>query len=234
MLYITETHCHTSEVSRCANENAKDTADKYAAAGYTTVVLTNHLSDSTEAFRCGNNDKGIEDFIAGYHEFRTAANGRFHTLLGAEIRLTGRGMNDYLLFGVTEDFLRSNTDILNYSPKDLHNVCSEHGILIIQAHPFRIGMKISRIQDIDGIEVFNGHPNHQSHNDIADRWANYYHLIKTAGSDHHNTSDQPVCGIQTESPITTNDELVAVLKTNSYRLLRFESPEKSKPHTECR
>ena len=234
MFYKTETNCHTSEVSRCANENAADTVSKYVDAGYDTVVLTNHISDSTEAFRVGDYDKGIEDFIKGYHIFKDTAKGKLNALLGAEVRLRDRGRNDYLLFGTTEEFLRAHANIIDYSPKDLHAVCSENGILVVQAHPFRVGMKISRVQDLDGIEVFNGSSGHEAHNDIADKWANYYHLIKTAGSDHHNTSDQPMCGIQTTAPIETNDDLVAVLKTNDYRLLHFESPNQTRAHGERR
>ena len=38
---------------------------------------------------------------------------------------------------------------------------------------------------LDGLEVFNGNNTHDSHNALADYWADMNGLIKTSGSDFH-------------------------------------------------
>ncbi len=229
MFYKTELHCHTSEVSNCASENAKDTVDKYVEAGYTTLVLTNHINPGTKYFKNGQNKEGIEYFLEGYYEMLRHAEGRLNVLLGAEVCFNYQGRNDYLLFGADEAFLREHYNIIDYKAKTLHEICQARGYLLIQAHPFRPGMTLMSHEHIDGIEVFNGHKNHHSHNDMADMWANYYGMIKTSGTDHHDAENPATCGILTTSPILTNEQLVATLKTNDYRLIRFEPPERTEP-----
>ena len=230
MYYKTEMHCHTSEVSRCANENAKDTADKYVEAGYTTVVLTNHINSGTKYFKDDQNEDGVKYFLEGYDRFVEAADGRLNVLLGVEINFERIPCNDFLVYGMTREFLLENPDVRKMKLRDFHEMTAENGMLIVQAHPFRPGMTIINANYVDGIEVFNGHPGHASHNDIADKWANYYNLIKTAGTDHHNTDHPATCGILTTEPITTNEALTAILKTNDYRLLCYEKPTATKPH----
>lgn len=40
--FRTELHAHTSVVSRCAQKTPAETAELYIAAGYSSIVLTNH------------------------------------------------------------------------------------------------------------------------------------------------------------------------------------------------
>ena len=61
--------------------------------------------------------------------------------------------------------------------------------LLIQAHPFRGYVKCQDAALLDGVEVFNGNPRHDSHNDRALAFAQANHLLMTAGSDVHESMD---------------------------------------------
>ena len=65
---------------------------------------------------------------------------------------------------------------------------------------------------IDGIEVFNGNPRHDSRNETAKHWAERFGLLSTSGSDFHWREDLARGGILTETPITTCAELIAAVK----------------------
>lgn len=221
MLYKTELHCHTAEASQCAGENADDTVKKYVDAGYTTVVLTNHIDGLNKFFSSDENEKGIEFFLEGYRKFEECAKGKLNVLLGAEVTFKNSIHNHYLVYGITEEFLRENPNLRDMNAKALHNLCVENGFLLVQAHPFRHNTTLTRPEHLDGIEVFNGHIKHKTQNDMSDIWANYYGLIKTSGSDHHNSDHPADCGILTDEPITSNEQLISVLKSGDYRIMRY-------------
>ena len=218
MQFKTELHAHCSEVSPCADMSATEVVDRYIQAGYTSLVLTNHL---TSPILCGRGetwDEAIDFFLAPIETMRTHAKDRLHILLGAEIRFDGHG-NDYLLFGLTEAFLRSHPNMQQMRLKDFISVAREHDILVIQAHPFRNGMRIINPTDIDGYEVFNGHPGHDSRNQWADRWAHERGLLRTSGSDFHHPHSVESGGILTDEPITDIQQLVKILRTGDCTLL---------------
>ena len=77
---------------------------------------------------------------------------------------------------------------------------------------------------LDGVEVFNGSISHSPfRGEIATRWAEHYGLIQTSGSDLHHP-DKPISGgILTNEPITTNEQLLAVLRSRDYQILRDDS-----------
>lgn len=222
-MYKTELHCHTNEVSACAKANSAETVKRYADAGYSSVVLTNHINPHTKYFADKDYKSGVEYYIEGYHIFCEAASGYVTPIFGAEVCLGTIGHNDYLIFGLTEEFLRDNPDIMEWKLDRLHDACRESNMLLVQAHPFRPGMFISDFHHLDGIEVFNGNMKAENHNDIADRWANYYKLIKTSGTDHHGLEKIISGGIMTPKPITTSAELVEILRGNGYGLLKCEA-----------
>ena len=41
--YKTELHCHSCEISECADVDLNEIIEKYTQYGYTSLVLTNHL-----------------------------------------------------------------------------------------------------------------------------------------------------------------------------------------------
>ena len=216
MQYKTELHMHTSEVSVCAKLTAPEMAERYIEAGYHTVVVTNHYSPTT-ADAMGTN-WSTDRYLEGYRVMKEYAKGRLTVLLGVELRFSSHN-NDYLLYGVTEDFLYAHPDLHLMKLKDFYPLAHENGILVIQAHPFRNGMTVCKTDLLDGIEVFNVNTL-AFRNQIALEWAKYFDLIPTTGSDLHSDRTHIGGGLLTDTPIENVEELVRVLKARTATLIR--------------
>lgn len=225
MEYLFEMHTHTKEVSTCAVAFAEDLIESYKDLGYSGFVLTNHLNASTfERVGLDNAswDEKIDHFMKGYEAVRKAAGDHFIILLGFEINFYNTP-NDYLVYGATEEFLRSNGDLMAMTPKQFSKLCHDNGILFIQAHPFRRGMKVVDWNILDGYEIFNGNPRHNSNNDISEIWAKKYNKsIVVSGSDFHEIGDAGAGGIYFKNPINNNDDLLRELRNGNYRLKRTD------------
>lgn len=228
MGYKTELHCHSGVVSACGHLSPERIVERYVEQGYTTLVITDHMSRST--FEMGNyggkddwNGK-IDFFLNSYKLLQQAAAGKLNILLGMEVRIDKHQATDYLVYGVTEDFLRANTGLLSYHLKDFSNAVRGAGMLLVQAHPFRDNMVVTPPRYLDGVEVYNGHVRHSAfRNQMAAAWAEHYDLIPTSGSDLHDESMMISGGIETDEPITTNEQLLAVLRSRSYNILRNDT-----------
>lgn len=225
-MFKTELHCHSADVSECATADVHSLVEAYVQAGYSTVVLTNHFNPSTYAYlKCKDWTEWIDKYVDGYRRLKECAAGKLEILLGAELRFDGN-INDYLLYGLTESFLREHEFMFRMRRRTFHKLASENGILFIQAHPFRDRMSITPPPHLDGIEVYNGsgggYYGADSRNDFAEAWANRFGLLKTSGTDLHYPDDTVNGGILTEEKITSVEQLVDVLKSGRYQLIRGE------------
>ena len=215
--YKTELHAHCSEVSPCADMSAVQVADRYIAAGYTTLVLTNHYCDYVIDKAGERWEEKITHYLSGYRIMKEYAGERLNVLLGCELRFT-ENFNDYLIFGLTEEFLIEHPDLHKMTLKTFSAFAQEHGLLIIQAHPFRNKMTVMDPKLLDGVEAFNGHPGHDSRNAIADAWARRYGLRRTSGSDFHHPTSVEAGGILTDVPVTSMEQLTEILRTGNCTL----------------
>ena len=68
------------------------------------------------------------------------------------------------------------------------------------------------------MEVFNGGTD-PFRNDLARQFAAHYGVAMTSGSDIHNMKRLAKGGIQTEQPIQTPEDLIAVLRSGAYSLI---------------
>ena len=219
MKYKTELHAHTNEVSPCADLPANEVAERYIAAGYTTVTVTNHYCDYV-IDRAGKSwQEKCDHFLSGYRLMKEYAGDRLNVLLGCELRFT-ENFNDYLIMGMTEDFLYEHPDLHHMTLKSFSALARESGLLVVQAHPFRNGMTVMDSKYLDGVEVFNGHSGHHSRNYLADELSRRYGLIRTSAADfHHPYHTADVAGIITDTPITSTEQLVSVLRSGDYTLI---------------
>ncbi len=217
-MYLTELHAHTSEVSPCAHQTAAEVAERYIAAGYSTVVVTNHYCDYVMCGAGENWDERFSYYVSGYRAMKEYAGDRLCVLLGAELRFE-ENHNDYLIIGFDENFLYEHPDLHRMKLKEFSALARENGILVIQAHPFRNGMQVTPAKYLDGIEVFNGHPEHHSRNRLAREFCRMYGLIPTSGSDFHDATSEESGGIMTDTPITSQKQLAEILQSGNYRLL---------------
>ena len=219
-MFKTELHCHSSDVSQCARVDAQIITEKFVQAGYSTLVLTNHFNASTyRHLGCSSWDEWIEKYVQAYENLRDLTKGRLNILLGAEFRFK-ENINDYLVFGLTKEFLKKHEYVYDLNIWDFHKLARENGLLVIQAHPFRDGMTITHPDALDGVEVWNGHMGHNSRNDIAELWADKYGLIKTSGTDFHYADVPANSGILTDFEITDMAQLISTLKSGKYELIK--------------
>lgn len=222
--FYTELHAHTSDTSRCAGVDAKDLIALYKQAGTDTVVITDHLSPSTfEAYPKGSLSwaEKVNILLTGYRNAKQAADDDLTVLLGMELRFDRKGdNNDYLVYGVTEEFLYQNPDLLDMRLSSFSELAHKNGLLIFQAHPFRTGMHIVNPAYLDGIEIYNACVRHNSRNSIAEAWAKLHKLRGSSGSDFHQVEDVARGGIRTEHKILTNADLLHTLKSGNYTLVK--------------
>ncbi len=221
MSYLFEMHLHTKEVSTCANVPSKKIAELFSSSKYSGVIVTDHLKNWTfEAAKLENAswDEKIDFFLTGYKELKKDAGEKMTVLLGAEVNFDDPD-NDYLIYGLTEEFLRAHPEILDLNPKKFYLLAKENGLIFVQAHPFRRGLSIEDWQNLDGYEVYNGNPRHESSNEIAKIWAKYHNKdINVSGSDFHIFEDFERGGVYFENEIKSNEDLVRELKSLNYKL----------------
>lgn len=222
-IHCWETHAHTAEISPCGVVGAAELAETYMRTGYAGVVVTNHLSRYGLQYAAERSwEEQIAWFYAGFEAVRTAAGDRMRVLFGAELNLDG-DPNDYLLYGPTPEFYAAHPELLGLSIRQLSGLARENGFLLIQAHPFRNGMRITPPELLDGIETFNGNMRHDSRNFLATQWAARYGLLATSGSDFHEMEDSARGGIFTRRDICTIEDFMAavregvILKTSAER-----------------
>lgn len=218
MQYKTELHLHTDLVSPCADLPYTEAAERYLEAGYTTIVVTDHYSRPIVEREGRSWEESMDHFLSGYRAMKEYLDGRANVLLGCELRFDG-SRNDYLIFGVTEEFLRQNPTLNRMSVPEFSAFARENSLLFVQAHPFRNSMTVVKPHFLDGIEVFNGHKGHDSRNFIAHAYAKHCGLIPTSGTDFHHPDSVISGGILTDAPITSVEQLVAVLKSRDYTLI---------------
>lgn len=222
MQYKTELHAHTANVSPCADLPAEEVAERYIAAGYSTIVVTDHYTNYVIENAGDTWEEKIKHYTSGYRKMKEYAKDRLNVLLGCELRFTEKN-NDYLVYGMNEEFLLAHPNLHQMTLRTFSDFSKEHGLLLIQAHPFRSGMTVVNPKRLDGVEVFNGHKGHDSRNAIADAWAHRYGLLRTSGSDFHHPDSAISGGIITKEPITSSTQLIDILRRGDC-ILRCSGP----------
>ena len=219
MEYKYEIHAHTKNTSRCGQLDAEELVKKYKEAGYSGIVITDHYSPMT--FNPGeffNKKKAIEHYLQGYRKAKVLETDEFSVLLGMELRFYAT-VNDYLVYGITEDMLFNLPFLLPLYIKKASNILRKRGCLFIQAHPFREFIRRANPKYLDGVEVFNGKAPKEA-NDKSLQWAESFGAkIKCGGSDCHRETGVALGGIITNEPIKTNDDLIRILKSGNFKLI---------------
>lgn len=219
--YKYELHCHTAETSKCASAKAEDVIKTYKEKGYDGVVITDHYSAHTFFGKhFFSPQKSIDTFLKGYNEAKKYADENFTVLLGMELRYYAT-INDFLVFGITEDFLKNSGNLLAKSLKNFFKLADSYAYLVIEAHPCRIFRHRADIRYIHGCEIYNGKGTKDKENAKAEKWAKESKFsICTSGSDFHSVTHTDFGGIETDEQIKTNEDLLRILKSGNFRLIR--------------
>ena len=213
--YKTELHAHTKPASECSDIKPKELVKIYKENRYDSIVLTNHLTIHLQG-------ETIEEKINWYLEdyYKCLEEGELvglNVILGAEIRFTENN-NDYLIFGICPEDLIDIYKMLPYGIDRFYCEYKNEKNIIIQAHPFRDGIERVNNKSLDGIEVFNMHPNHNSRIGLAAKYANENDMIVTCGSDFHHHGQECLCGILTNKLLKNSYDVSNVLKSRKYNI----------------
>lgn len=216
--YKIELHAHTSPASSCSQVSPEDMAVIYKDLGYDAVTIVNHFVYEYRGFSKNEViDRFFDDFERAHRKGEEIG---IKVLLAAEIRFT-ENENDYLVFGVSRKIMEEIYDLLPFGIENFRKKYSLPESVFIQAHPFRDEMEQVDPSLLDGIEVFNMHPNHNSRVGIAAKYAREHNFrIITAGSDFHHPgrNHEGVSAIRSRTLPDNSFELAALLKSGDYLL----------------
>ena len=221
-----ETHFHTMEVSSCGRVPAAEGVRRYHAAGYDGIVVTDHYTEGFFGDMPADTswrDK-LDQYLTGWRAARDAGGVLGMTvLLGLELRFAGSN-NDYLVYGATPALLEAHPALYTLSPEVFSRFAKENGLWWAQAHPFRPGLTRCPPSCLDGLEVFNGNPRHDSHNGLAAAYAEEHGLTAIAGSDYHELPDLSGTGVRFHSEVTDNRTLLEGLRSGAFDIVRGAVP----------
>jgi len=222
MIYKYDTHVHTAETSPCGKVKAEDVVKLYKNAGFSGIVVTDHYYSGLfkNSVHVTWKEK-MRDYLKGYKiALEEGEKAGLKVILGVELSFT-ESFNDYLIYGITEDFLFEEGELYNLTLKEFRKIADKEGFLIYQAHPFRDMMERADPSLLDGVEVYNGHPYHMNRNDLALEFAKSNNLKMISGSDFHMTEALGRGGILTDAEVNNSIEFAGMLRTNeSIRLIR--------------
>ena len=216
--FRTELHAHTSPASGCSEISPEEMVRIYKDKGYDAITITNHfyltaLWDMTI-------EEAVEIYLDDYNRAVKAAEGTgLSVILGTEIRFVNENSNDYLIYGVDADILKKCCEYFEGGVRDFRNNLELKDSVFVQAHPFRNGMERCDPKLLDGIEIFNMHPNHNARNGLTVKYAyNNKIPVKTAGSDFHhpNLGHEAVSALRTKQIPQDSFDLAKILRSGDY------------------
>ena len=218
-----ETHLHTKHVSKCGRMDAKEIVDAYKEAGYSLLCVTDHYSRITfDHLGIDLYDPKIDKlgpFLDGFRKVRDEAQKVGITVIrGAEVRFDECD-NDYLVFGWFDNLLSDPARVFEMGIVEFARKAREAGALIIQAHPYRKSCTPAIAKYIDGVEIANRNPRHDSRNELAVQYAEEYGLIGTCGSDCHQPEDVALGGIVIHSMPKDAINFARTIKSRHFEII---------------
>ena len=217
--YLTETHLHTSEVSRCGHLSAVEMVDRYLAAGYHTVFVSDHFG-SGYCERLGDMpwDEVVHYFLTGYRMAKERGDEVGLTVLpSVEIQLSA-SRNHYLLYGNVEAFLLAHEGVYKLPPEEFYRLAKAEGVYVVQSHPYRDGACCPTPECIDGMEIYNSNPRHEDYSPRTKEFALEHGLSLSSGSDAHREEDVCHGGLITDYPIESGEDLIRALTSGEARV----------------
>ena len=221
-MFKIETHLHTKHVSRCGHMQAAEIIAAYKQAGYSAVIATDHYNRTTfdylgidPAASCDR----IHPFLDGYKRLKEEGEKQgIKVFKGAELRFD-ESENDYLFYGWKNDILSDPEDVFRMGIANFAPIAKAEGCLIIQAHPYRRGCTPAIACYLDGVEVINTSPRHESYNERAAEYAEQFGLIATSGSDCHRPEDVARGGIITSKVPSDSMEMMRLIRSRDFELI---------------
>ncbi len=203
--YKTELHAHTYPISGCASLSVERMIEVNKEKGVDAVALTNHFYQ----------DKNINHYLDAFHTAREYGQQLGVTvILGMEYYGSG---HDYLVYGIDEDFVWAAHKYASGNYDEFYDNMKNDKNVIVHAHPFREPWRDLGDDRLDGIEVFNLHPGHNSRVGLAARYFCEHGLkIPIIGSDFHHEKHYVGGLLLTKTLPRDSFELAEILKSRDY------------------
>lgn len=212
-------HIHTAETSKCGTVAASDFVQIYQDHGYDGFVVTDHLHETYISLQNCRDDwqECVTRFLFGYKEAkRTGDKIGFDVILGAELRFPEND-SDYLLYGIDEDFLRSNPYLYRTDHASFFQKFKDE-ILIVHAHPYRDCDEVY-YDSVHGLEIVNCNPRQKNRNELALQLAKENpRLYRLCGSDAHRPGDEAQAAVCFEGEVHDSFDVMRAVRSGRYRL----------------
>lgn len=222
--YKYEMHLHTCPCSGGGGD-IRLHIDDLLKKGYSGAVVTNHFYNGDNRI-----DKALpwEDFVDAYRQdylygLEYAQKVGFDLLFGLEEHV-GNGQ-EVLIYGLSVDLFASHPEFKDATVEQYAEIVHSEGGLIYQAHPYRARnyiispFPLDCLNILDGIEVYNAE-NEPLWNQQAQQLADELGLACIGGSDGHYIGSGGRSGIAAKERIKSNDDLIKILKSREYTVLR--------------
>ncbi|MBE7086048.1 MAG: PHP domain-containing protein [Clostridiales bacterium] len=202
-----DSHVHSKGVSKCSRVTCEEIIDQKIALGYDGAVLTNHCQ--AWYYPPEEHAAWAKNFLEEYERGRKYAKARgFTFLLGIEISLNDPHYADWLVYGVTESFLREVPAPYTLKQKELFEACEAYGMVMVQAHPYR--QSPANVQYMHGVEI-NCTPGDLERADEVLAFAKQNKRLVTCGTDYHTADRDFFGGMMIPNGIETGEEFAKYL-----------------------
>ena len=202
-------HVHSSGISLCSRVTCEQIIDFKRSLGYDGVVLTNHCQPwYYEPEEHSSRMKSfVEEFKKGALYARKL---NFRFILGIEVTINVPVMSDWLLYGVTEEFLLSSPCLYMLTQKQLFELCEKNGIFLVQAHPIRHSPEPCSYLYTNGVEINCTPGDFEKRQEVID-FARKHNLKITCGTDFHNIDRDCKSGMVIPDDIFTSRDFAKYL-----------------------
>ena len=188
--YKYETHMHTSQASGCGQVDGATQARIYKELGYTGVVVTDHFFNGNTCVPASLPwEERVTRYCDGYRAVKEEGDKiGLQVFFGLETNFNGM---EFLLYGLSEEWLKAHPDMLSWSVEKQYEMVHEAGGLVVQAHPFREAEYICNIKQyphaVDAMEGYNAlnAARNPVYNERAITYCKERGITMTGGSDAH-------------------------------------------------
>ena len=203
-------HVHSKGISRCSLVTCEQIIDEKIRLGYDGAILTNHCQQwyYSEDAHSEFMEKIISEYQCGK---RYAEKKGFCWYLGIEVSLNKPHYADWLLYGVTEEFLRCSACLYSLSQEELFEYCNKWGVVMIQAHPYR--QTPCNPQYMHGVEI-NCSSGDLDKLGLVEEFAKKHNLLVTCGTDYHFTENAFRGGIYIPEHCKTAADIAKWIREN--------------------
>lgn len=208
-------HAHSKGISVCSKIDVFNNILKTKEYGMDGFILTNHYQKAYVVD--GDSVALAKRYIKEYHDAKEFADKiGFLVFFGIEVTLTINLELHLLIYGVSEEFLLTYSDIYDYPLEKIYKLVKEAGGILIQAHPMRREKNLLLpLEYLDGIEINCHQIFKYTHIDDLVPIAIKNDKLLTCGADYHADCNRPTCGLYITDDIKDMTDLVKYLKENN-------------------